>query len=244
MVLWFMLFYGCWAPTETGPKGMVGQILSPEGSPIPGIHVNTLEERVVSDQEGRFAIQYKSPEQYIHFMWGKTWFRRPYLEADLGGVVDITLPAFSTVDLVCQYTCDLDLQWQLPGGLEARMRSKCVAGKESEPLTIPTPKSTMSCQRSEAKTEGFVRLNDGVLTVLPPTRRVTVVIAPASAPPKSCEVFIGDTVARKVDELRYVADGTGVMEVTVTCDDIAAPVTEVKVEGEAVEVVVGWMSQI
>jgi len=109
---WNILF-ACVTATVSGPTAMVGQISDVEGEPTAGLVVESLEARGVTDSQGRFVVQYKAPEQLIHFTWQGLWFQRRYLPGDAGATVQLSLPQLEKAALrcACSQACTATLQW-------------------------------------------------------------------------------------------------------------------------------------
>ena len=125
------ILLACSAATVSGPTAMVGQITDVGGEPTAGLVVESLEARGVSDSHGRFVVQYKAPEQLVHFTWQELWFQRRYLPSDAGEAVQLRLPQLekATLRCVCSQVCTGTLQWELGPGYTARSSVTCDPGE-------------------------------------------------------------------------------------------------------------------
>ena len=128
-LLW-LLWVGCWEPKSTGPSGMVGRVVDSGGAPIAGVLVESLEAEVASDAAGRFAVQYKAPDQFVHFVVHDTWYQRSYLPTDQGREVALQLPPLVDRQVRCAPALQgakVELRWEWSESWSARRAVTCPA---------------------------------------------------------------------------------------------------------------------
>ncbi len=240
--MWILLLGGChWTPEVTDHHGMVGRILDPKGMPVGGLAIESLEARAVTDEEGRFAVEYKPPDELVHFSWKGTWYQRTYQEGDDQKVVDVRLPEIRDADLVCglEAPCDLELVWDLGEGLTAKVNAACTPGSQAKLLSIPRGAPTITC-RDGVGSKAFV-LEDRVDTVeiLPPAGPVRVEIREEEGRlPADCTVQIGRREAVKAGEGFWTAEATGTVTVSALCE--GRPAVPRTIRAGAGEVVLDW----
>jgi hypothetical protein len=216
----------CWTPTETGPTGMVGRVLSPEGEPLAGLPVSTVEANAVTDAEGRFAVSYKEPSRWATATWRGLAWRRTYDPADDGAIVDLQLVPTHPVVVDCDVipACDALLAWEVSERLVAELRVRCdrevPAQVEGVPFGTPT---RAACQPSADQPGGPLRVvvDGDRLGITPPAVVLGVELVTEQLPiPEACEVRVGDTAARPIGPGRFEADVFGEVSVTGTCDGV------------------------
>lgn len=217
------LLAGCWMPTETGPKGMVGRVVDVGGLPLAGVDVMTLEERVPTDAEGGFAIQYKPPETFVNWSHGGAWYRRVFRPEDQGKVLEIRLPALRDVDLFCEVAppagvtaqpcARVELAWDLGDGLFAKADVAC--GRiPTRLVAVPVGAPTATCGVPVRVAEEHAGL-----VVRPPSTPVRVEIrADEGLAPRSCVIRIGDRLASPMEGGFYTAEAAGRVQVGGACD--------------------------
>jgi hypothetical protein len=241
--MWWLWMLGChWTPHESGPNGLVGRLLDPMGMPLAGVPVESLEARERTDEEGRFAVQYKPPDELVHFVWNGTWYKRVYRDEDAGKVVDVKLPPVRDAKLSCalDQPCDLELGWDLGEGLTARVTTACTPG--AEPVLLPSiPKGTPSlqCRGAEGNRAAVLEDRGETMEILPPPVPVRVEIrAEEGREPSDCAVQIGRRAGVASGEGFWTAEATGTVTVSAVCEGRhAVPKT---VRAGAGEVALDW----
>jgi hypothetical protein len=224
--MWW-LWLACHVPSETGPTGMVAVLSDAAGAPVVGADVTTLEEHLFTDADGRFAIQYKSPEQYVDIQVGARpidtsgapsrtvtpQFRRSYLPEDDGKVLDLRLPVRRDVRFACApgVACaDPHLAWDLGGGLTATADPGC--GVPIVLAGVPDKTPVLTCGTGA----GVVRPSTDLWMVEAPPREVRVDIrGEEGRDPVSCAVMVG---AAPVAGPPFVASVSGSAAVSAICD--------------------------
>lgn len=225
---WFLLLVttACWTPRETGPRSMVGRVLDAAGEPIAGLSVETVESRWVTDAEGRFAVTYKEPSQWVGFQNDGVWARRTWSAKDDGTNVEIRLPELRHRTLRCELVepCDALLAWDLADGLTVESRARC---DRTESAALPTPAGAphrVSCRRG-AGTEAVVVKEIGeALQMEPPPVEMTVHLVTDDLPlPESCRVEVDGDPGRPAGPGDWVFDVFGTVTVRAWCDGIPVP---------------------
>jgi hypothetical protein len=237
-----LMLLSCWAPTTTGPKGMVGVVTDADGTAVTGLYVTTLEERVKTDLDGNFAIQYKPPEQAVFFRHEGVNYSKRYLTAfDEGKAVPITLPVTGEVTVACHVItpCDLTANWNFARGFSAKLSRRCEPGANLVLTSVPLDPAAYNCGKSDATTRSFVQQRDGEVSVYPPKVRVTVRVAARELPPERCLVLVGGSPA-KPERDQFTAFSSGPTIVMATCDGRPANPKVVDVRGVAAEVSLSW----
>jgi hypothetical protein len=243
-MVWLLLLNGCFEPTETGPLAMVGRVLDPNGAPVPDLLVESIEAGDHTDAEGAFFVQYKAPEQHVHFLREGVWYRRAYRAEDDGQVVELRLPAVGAARLACERVepCDLALSWDLGDGFSARLTARCTHGDTLAIQGVPGGQPEAVCagsgfaepQPANLWVEGEVwKLRD-----TPHPVRVEV-RAEDGSPPTSCRVTVGDQVAVPSGEGFWVGEAVGMVTVAATCDQRPTVPKAVSVGGDT-SVTLDW----
>ncbi len=161
------ILLACATATVSGPTAMVGQITDVDGEATAGVLVESLEARGVTDSQGRFVVQYKAPEQLVHFTWQGLWFQRRYLPSDAGTSVQLRLPQLEEAALrcACSQACTATLQWELAAGYTARSSVACEPGEVCHISRVVGVSATM-----EAKGMGLTGGGAGDLLLSCPTQ--------------------------------------------------------------------------
>ena len=138
---------GCWEPDVTGPKGMVGRVLASDGSAVSGMLVESMEAETRTSADGRFAVQYKAPDQLVHWVWRESWYQRTYSKVDDGKVVELRLPQVRDVSLHCEVTerCAFTLRWSLGVDFSARRSGVCDSGGVVPLAAVPDVAPSVEC---------------------------------------------------------------------------------------------------
>ncbi len=225
---------------------MVGVLTDAGGIPIRDVRVESIEHGQRTDKEGRFAIAFKPPEQYVGFQQQHTHFRRVRREADDGKVVTIGLPRFRDAELKCKLSrpCDAELTWDLGEGLSARVNASCNPGKITPLPGVPVGDPTLACAAGigEVPMSVELRVRDERFEVWAAPVPVRVEVrAPDGSAPSSCSVRVGTKPARRSGEGFWVADARGGETVVVFCDGRPAVPKRLEPGQEGVEV--PWTAQ-
>lgn len=216
----------CWTPKETGPTGMVGRVLDPDGQPLAGLAVTTVEANAVTDADGRFAVSYKEPSQWASVPWRGLAWRRDYAPADDGVVVDVKLTPTHPVVVGCDVypACDALLTWEVADQLVAELRVRCDRDTPAQVEGVPEgPPTSAVCQPSADGPGGPLRVVTAAdrLELTPPAVPLTVAVVSDELPlPSSCRVQVGDADARAVGPGRFEAEVFGEVSVTGACDGV------------------------
>jgi hypothetical protein len=204
---------------------MVGRLIDSDGKPVAGVLVESLEAEVTSDADGRFAVQYKSPDQFVHFVFRETWYQRAYRPEDDGKVVLVTLPSTRDVEARCELGVQgtVELSWDLGEGLSARRSASCGGppgvALGGLPPGLPTARA--------AGHSIDVEEGGGVIHLIPPSFPVKVELRAedASLLP-TCSVQVGGRAAIRGEDGTFIASGRGLTTVSATCGaHVAIPQT-------------------
>lgn len=221
---WWLLLgvAGCWDPTVTGPKGMVGVLVGPDGAPVADQLLESLEAQKRTGPDGRFALQFKPPNTSVTFRRGGAFYARALQPADHGADVTLQLPALRHATLACgDRTCDATLTWTLGEGFTARVVTQCAAGKTLDLGEVPAGEPAMTCRADLGAAAEPVPLDDrgAMLVVPPPPRAVRITVEGAA--PDTCEVALDGAPATKTPD-GWTGESTGIFTATATCGGIPA----------------------
>ena len=223
-VVWpvLLILAACWDPKSTGPKGMVGRLVDSDGKPLAGVLVESLEAESTTDAEGRFAVQYKSPDQFVHFMFRETWYQLTYRPTDDGKVVLISLPPTRDMEARCELGVkgQIQLAWELGEGLSARRTASCSDGTMGVVLggLPPGMPSARGAGQSVDVEEG-----GGSIHLFPPASMVKVELrAEDAALLRTCAVDVGGRAATRSDDGIFVGFGRGLTTVSAHCGALIA----------------------
>ena len=220
---WILLaIWGCVETPETGPDWMVGRVTSAAGAPVKDLEVASLEASDRTDDDGAFAVRYKDPSRHVHFGHGGVWYQRDYRPDDLGVEVAIALPPLRDLTLRCgPEPCVVSLAWDLDDGFGAKAIQACEPGLEVALRQVPASRPDGLCTEGTTGPKVDVSVEDhgSILKIGAAKRAVRVQIrAVDAAPPESCEIAIGDRVARPAGDGFWSAEVSGVVTVSGTCD--------------------------
>ena len=118
----------CWAPTDTSSVSMIGLVLDADGLPVKDLHVHSIEARDLTDEQGRFAVNYKEPDQYVMAQQNGLTLRRAYTPLDDGTVVQLQFPSVGEVPYRCEGVsepCELDVTWRLGPETTVKAKGRC-----------------------------------------------------------------------------------------------------------------------
>ncbi len=210
--------------TETGEVGLVGTVVGPDGQPVAGLEVSTLEARVKTADDGRFAIGWKPPNQLVHFKVQGLHYERPFQADDAGRQVTIALPASRATEVQCPTEpCALELRWPLADGLRAVHRLPCTPGRRASLAAAPVTTPEVGCR---------VGAGTGArhLSVHPVDRGDTIAVRAASvvrielssldseAVPDACVVVVSGRAARSEGDGIWAAAIVEAGFATALCD--------------------------
>lgn len=225
-------------PTASGPGALVGQLTESDGTPLVGVEVTSLETRSVTDADGRFAVEFKPPDQHATIHLGLARYTRVLLPEDDGQLVQLTLPANRQTSLRCEATCQGELRWTALGaGLTARHPVNCSGQVESVPLTS-VPRTTPDELRCDEGTR-LLEERGGVWTVASERTQLRIEV---TGDPQACTVTADDIVAQPTGEGTYTASTRGRVTVQAVCDGRAALPQVVEV-ADTPQVTLQWSAE-
>lgn len=225
---------------------MVGRVIDAEGKPVHGLRIVSEEHGDTSDLDGRFAVQYKEPSQYVHFYYEGLWLRRRWRPEGDDLRILIRLPVLRDLEMFCDlsYQCSAEFNWNLEGNLEAVATTKCLPGIATSLARVPMGEPSVSC-RSTAGTETIPRIaiEGRKLRLLPPPSpiRVTVHDRNRKTPP-DCTVFVGTQAVSSVGGGIWIGEANGLTTVAAVCGGIPAVPQHVPAE-KAERVVLQWLGE-
>ena len=206
MFLILLMLTGCFEPEFTGPDGMVGRVIDAEGKPVRGLRVVSEEHGDTTDQDGRFAVQYKEPSQYIHFYYDGLWMKRQWQEGGDELRVLLRLPPLQDLEMFCElpYQCNAEFHWELDGHLEATATAKCLPGIPTSLVRVPmgTPKAVCrSVSGRGTEVVPRVSIEGKRLSLLPPPSELRVEVHDRNRrTPQECAVFVSGS---KIQGVRW-----------------------------------------
>jgi len=215
-----LLLLACSTLETTGEDGLVGRIVDHEGVPVADLRISSVEGDARTDGDGRFAVNWKAPEQHVRFKWGPVSITRGYHHADAGRTVELTLPEPRDVTVACPPTpCDLVAHWTLADDFEATFRTRCkVAGAQLQVPGLPSGEPKLTCtvgKGSNARALPLMASDQGdVLGFRPARTKVRIDVRGA----KDCEVRYGDELATRQGK-SYEVEVDGPAVVTAVCGD-------------------------
>jgi len=228
MVAWMAAWWlvACGPSLEaTGPNGMVGRIVDATGQPVVGQSVATIHTEVKTDDEGRFALIWRAPDQHISVRRKGLTIRRTYAPGDDGKVIELPMPPLRTAVLACPPTpCDVVLGWELPNRYEAELRLRC-----KEPLSthdlfeVPASPPSVTCTKGKGRSAEQVPVSvldrGETLTLVPPQQPVRVEVRPVSGqlPDGRCTVTVGTVEAEGQGLGMYTATASGSVTARAIC---------------------------
>lgn len=218
--MWLLTLLACWEPTETTSHGMVGVLRGADGAPVKGVLVSSLESEQTTGPEGKFAVQYKPPDQFAGFHKGDAWYQRLYREADDHKVLELRLPETRDVNLVCELApCAATLSWDLGDGLSARTTADCAPGAKRQLNQLPAGLPTAVCKVDGTPVALTVVDEGTTLTLRPPDAALHIEIqTDEGSPPQSCSVDVGGRVALSEGEGLFSGAAYGRTVITANCD--------------------------
>jgi hypothetical protein len=195
---------------------MVGRLIDSDGKPAAGVLVESLEAEVTSDADGRFAVQYKSPDQFVHFVFRETWYQRAYRPEDDGKAVLVTLPSTREAEVRCELGVRgaVELAWDLGEGLSARRSVSCAGtpGVVLGGLPPGSPTARAAGQPIDVEEGG------GAIHLFPPSYPVKIELrAEQAALLPTCLVQVGGRAAIRGEDGTFIGSGRGLTTVSATC---------------------------
>ena len=212
---------------------MVGRLVDSDGKPIAGVLVESLEAETTTDADGRFAVQYKAPDQFVHFVLHETWYQRTFLPDDEGHEVLVQLPRTGEVQARCELglQTEIELSWDLGAGLTARRTAACGAGASAS-LVLGGVPNGLPRGRSGARAID-VEGSGGAIRLFPPAFPVKVEVrAEDAAQLPTCLVQIGGLAATRGDDGTFIGQGRGLTTVSAICAGHVAVPQAVRVDAE------------
>lgn len=246
MFVILLLLTGCFEPEFTGPNGMVGRVIDAEGKPVTGLRVVSEEHGDTTDLDGRFAVQYKEPSQYVHFYYDGLWMKRQWQSDGDDLRILLRLPPLQDLEMFCElpYQCNAEFHWELEGHLEATATAKCLPGIATSLVRVPmgTPKAV--CRSVSGRgTEVLPRVNiEGKrLSLLAPPSELRVEVHDRNRKtPENCMVFVDGQEIQDVGGGVWMGAATGRVSIGSVCDDIPTLPQRVDVNGST-RVVLQWL---
>ena len=231
-------------PTTSSESALVGRVLAPGGFPASDVRVDGLEASDFTDEEGRFAVRYKSDSAYVTVQQEATWFRRNYREEDAGTVVDLQLPQLGLRRLQCELAapCRARLSWELSDGLLAWVEVPCESGITVPLPGVPAGEPEARCMAGSVPVAARVLLRgDSVMLVSPPRAVRVSVVTPPEVRPQDCAVTVAGAPAKLDASGVFVGEGTDGAPVMVRCNGWPSVPATVAVGSGSVEVL--WLGE-
>lgn len=235
-MFWMLVLGGCWwvPPEGTSASGMAGRVLGPDGVPLVGQLVETVESTVQTDADGTFGLYYKRPDTHVHFIHEGTWYRRMYLPADDGRVVTLQLPESGPRSLVCgEQACDVELKWELSPGFSGKQRARCEPGRTVELPSAPLGSPEPTCRVGGKAIPVVLRAEGPRLELGPPPRALTLSLDLDGTPAEPCVVRVDGTESR-VEGDSVQVEGVPGAQVGAVCDGRPAWPARIPVDGDLV----------
>ena len=239
-----LLLMGCFEPDVTGPNGMVGRILDEEGKPVAGIRVTSEEHGDLTDLEGRFAVQYKEPSQYVRFLYeGLTMTRTWQSEGDQPRVL-MRLPPLHDLEMFCNlsFQCSAEFTWALDDHLEATTSTKCLPGIATGLVRVPLGEPKVVCRSvSGAMSVPRVVLEGRTIRLLPPPSPIRVSVHDRERrTPSNCAVYVDGKPVDSVGGGIWIGEANDKTTVFAICEGQPAVPRYIKAE-QADRVVLQWL---
>lgn len=170
------LLAGCGDPTVSSSSFMVGQLIDASDVPLKGVRVQSIEQGELTDDQGRFGVTIKAPDQYVSWQGRDTWYRREWQDADAGKVLRLKQPKLRDADLRCEVGCDVRLNWTLDTGLSATLTRRCEAGSGFSLPQIPAATPMATCGTGPGATPVELRDDGALIAILAPAVPVTLTL--------------------------------------------------------------------
>ena len=215
----------CHGVHETGPSGVVGQVVEMDGSPVVGLTVETLEAKTKTDAEGRFAVAWKDTK-VLHFQKDGAWFERRSAPGDAGTEVRLVLPTRRSLAVSCPPTpCSAQLVWRLGPAFEAEATVACDPDAERRLEGVPEGLPEVSCRPGPAAEPLSLTASEvaGRLQLAPPAVSTRLRVEGSG-----CTVTVGEQLARPEADGSYRVELTAAAWARAACD--GRPALPVRVE--------------
>lgn len=238
-MVWLVALVACHGPSETGPSGMVGRVVGPDGSPVAGLVIQTVEAEAVTDEAGAFRVTWKEPDTHLFFSReGLVWHRS--LQPGDPKEVELKLPATQRRELGCGTSATtVRLEWALGPGWVARATVDCEAGATVALRAAPPTDPTATCAAGKAAVPCELVAREGGWDAVAPATPLRVEVHPLEGgAPGACEVIVGGEAATASGEGFWVGRARGETVVGVTCD--GRPSWPTRVQAAAGSVTVDW----
>ena len=199
-----------------------------------------------TDQDGRFAVQYKEPSQYIHFYYDGLWMKRQWQEGGDELRVLLRLPPLQDLEMFCElpYQCNAEFHWELDGHLEATATAKCLPGIPTSLVRVPmgTPKAVCrSVSGRGTEVVPRVSIEGKRLSLLPPPSELRVEVHDRNRrTPQECAVFVSGSKIQDVGGGVWMGAATGIVSIGAVCGGIPAVPQRVDVSAST-RVVLQWL---
>lgn len=245
MTLALLLFACHWIePTTSSESALVGRVLAPGGFPASDLRIDGLEASDFTDDEGHFAVRYKSDSAYVTLQQEATWFRRRYRPADEGKVVDIQLPELEPRRLQCHLpeACRAKLTWDLGDGLFAWVEVPCQEGATVPLPGVPGSTPEVSCTAGAVSVPTRLVEREGALALLPEPAAILVTLeAGPEVPLEACSVVVAGKLAPRGSDDVFVGKGVPGDPVMAQCE--GWPAVPLKVPADSRSVQVPWLGE-
>jgi len=196
---------------------MVGRVIDVGGNPVQGLKVESLEAQDFTDETGRFAVQYKPPEQFVSFLYQEQWYKRVLRPEDSGKELVLQLPLLRDLRVECELTksCNVGLSWQVAAGFSVSTAVACEPAGKLLLRGVPRDPPQVSCPGLEG-VRGEIRGDS--LVILPARKQVRIEVVSDGAEPSACTVQVGDRMGSPLGGGVYVAEVSGVVTASAICE--------------------------
>ncbi|HHO50194.1 MAG TPA: hypothetical protein ENK18_04795 [Deltaproteobacteria bacterium] len=243
-----LILLSCSGDPVTSETTLAGRLLDPQGQPVEGVLVQSLEGQARTRADGRFSVEIKPPSRLAHFTVAGIWYRRRVLPGEDGHVLELQLPPTRAAELRCPpVDCELQLTWPLAPGFEAQLRPGCSPGASvglpAAPAAIPEVSCTVGRGASAHPAPVQVTDQGNLLIINEQGTPVRVEVrAIDGALPDDCRVWIGRRIASSAGEGAWVAEATGPVTVGAVCAGAMALPRYVDPASQGDGVVLEWVA--
>lgn len=222
---------------------MVGRLVDVEGLPVTGVRIQTEEHGSVTDEQGKFAVQYKEPSQYVHFYHQGLWYKRLWQGEQDSERVVLKLPAVRDMEMFCDldFPCEVEYEWELADHLTAVARSKCLPEITTGLASVPMGAPKVICRNSSgAPIYPRFELQANRVTLLSPPATIRVSVQGSKQKtPKNCDVAVAGEKASAIGGGMWMGSSVGMTSITAICDGIPAVPRYVRAKN-ASRVILQW----